>query len=136
MSVLRQSDEARRHRRLVREHRRRLKARLWDERNVSETGGPVCPVCGVVLGDRCEMHEVFVRRILPLARQAELRELLFAPENCVLVHPVCHGLAELEEGRRSCERHLVAAVGRDQIEEWLSKLSAELKVPLPALALP
>ena len=86
---------------------------------------PVCPICGQVIVDGCDMHEAIITRAM---WRGLPEELIMVRENCVLVHPggknfgSCHLAAHTAEGRRKCVKHLLEQEGYDKVMAWLESL--------------
>ena len=110
--------------------RKRLKVRLWRER---EVGLPVppCDYCNEPMRhpDDCVMHEWLIRRgRLPIAVQYKIMH----PYNCSLLHVECHSqYGQTRECKLRCARAMYERYGRNVIAAWVQSLGLKQHVEVP-----
>ena len=86
---------------------------------------PLCPKCGQVIVDGCDMHDAIINRA---AWRGLPENLIMVRENCVLVHPggknfgFCHLAAHIAQGREKCVKQLLQYEGYETVMTWLESL--------------
>lgn len=65
------------------------------------------------------MHEVLLTRGDVMKADDDVKLSIHVAENCVLIHPVCHGIAGTVAGKAMCVQHLIAFEGCTRIGKWL-----------------
>lgn len=108
-----------------------LKIALQMERAVGRLR-PICPVCNLPIIEAVEMHEVFLTKGDVQGAPKEVQELINCRENCVLLHPKCHLVAQFElRGSLACAHQLLLFNVYDRIFGWLTgSISTGLRIIL------
>ena len=102
--------------------RKVLRAKLYQERcDLLRGGYPICPICRkpITRSTGFHLHEAIITRGDVQRLPKGLRDEIFVPENCVILHPNCHICADTKRGRRICARHLLRTEGYENILKWL-----------------
>lgn len=98
-----------------------LRAGLYNLHKVYKPGvGYVtpCPVCGRPVNyHKAEVHEWLVKRN---AVPVEMQDLIFVPENCVLIHCECHDNSR--EVTAACKEFVTRRVSPYKIRLWYKNL--------------
>ena len=104
--------------------RRAQKEHLLKSRRVRTPGtmtwNVFCPICDQP--GPTDMHENIVTRG-NVAGQGDIQSLIWAEENCNLVHAgECHERAQTGPGRLLCAKELVTRYGTERLHAWVNSL--------------
>lgn len=108
--------------------RQALKIKIYNERKVF--GHPCCPICQepFIMQDP-SMHEVFVPRSVVRGCSEEVQNVIFVPQNVVLVHEgECHLYAQhYFDGKVACAMQILQYEGEDSILEWMDDIDSMMR---------
>ena len=116
----------------IQSKRAELRFKIYNDRG-SGLHVPVCAVCGESIRHSFDLHEVIISRGDVAKCSEEVKLKIHCPENCVIVHPQCHIMAEYDHGEVACIRNLIAHCGYENIINWLKSLDDDLTAEMLAL---
>lgn len=82
-----------------------------------------CPICNETLGQTAiDIHEYIVKRnAVPKDKQ----DLIFVPQNCVLIHRECH--ENSKEVDKKCLDFVLEKISAAEIAQWYWRLSDKIQ---------
>ena len=105
--------------------RQTLKTRIYNERKVF--GHPYCPICQEpFIMQEPSMHEVFVPRSVVRGCSKEVQNMIYVPQNVVLVHEgECHLHAQhYFDGKVTCAMQILQYEGEYSILSWMDDIDS------------
>lgn len=108
--------------------RQTLKYEVWAKRSLR--GAPYCPICGAQFRlSEPSMHEAFVPRSVVRGCSEEVQQLIYVPENVVLVHEgKCHIKAQhSEEGKILCAMQIIHFEGVPNVSKWMDLIDSNMR---------